>query len=347
MSDFRPTATLPMLRRRAALLTLVRAFFTQRGFLEVDTPLVSHDVVVDRHLDPLPVTLFADPRQPQQGPRLWLQTSPEFHMKRLLAAYGSCPAASEHAARHFEKADAGSAQPLAAIFQVTRAFRGGERGRWHNPEFTIVEWYRVGDDYHAAMDLLDRLAQELLAAAPAERLTYRDALLRYADVDPLADSNERLAARAAAAIGADPGRTNDRDGLLDLLLTQLVEPQLGRTRPTILCDYPPSQAALARVRPGDPPVAERFELYVQGVELANGYHELLDPQVLRERNRANNAQRTADGKYPVPEESRLLAAMEHGLPPCAGCALGFDRLLMVLTGACSIEEVLPFPIEQA
>lgn len=336
-----------MLRKRAELLGRVREFFNQRGFVEVDTPLLSHDVVVDRHLDPLPVTLFADPRQPLQGPRLWLQTSPEFHMKRLLAAYGSCAGASTRAAQHSGKEDDESVQPLSAIFQITKAFRGGERGRWHNPEFTLVEWYRVGDDYAAAMDLLDALAQGLLAAAPAERLTYRDALLRYAEVDPVADSNQRLAARAAEAIGANPGRTDDRDGLLDLLLTQLVEPQLGRQRPTILYDYPPSQAALARVRQSDPPVAERFELYVLGVELANGYHELLDPQVLRERNRANNAQRKADGKYPVPEESRLLAAMEHGLPPCAGCALGFDRLLMVLTGAASIEEVLPFPIERA
>jgi lysyl-tRNA synthetase class 2 len=301
--NFRPTATLDTLRRRAELIRRTRPFFDSRGFLEVETPLLSHDAVVDRHLDPLSVTLFTDPREPTRGQTVWLQTSPEFAMKRLVAA------------------------GMPAIYQIARAFRGGESGRLHNPEFTLLEWYRTGDDYHAGMDLLDELAQALLNRGPAERITFRQAFLQHAGIDPLTGEHNQLA--------------------LDRLLVERVEPHLGRQRPTILYDYPADQAALARVRPGDPPVAERFELYVDGIELANGYHELLDPAILRARNQKNNALRAADGKYTLPEESRLLAAMEHGLPPCAGCALGFDRLVMVATGAGSIQEVLAFPSERA
>ena len=302
-ADFLPTASLDMLRRRAELLKQVRQFFDDRGFLEVETPLLSHDTVVDRHLDPLPVTLYSDPREPDVGPRFWLQTSPEFAMKRLLAAGAT------------------------AIYQITKAFRGGEAGRLHNPEFTIVEWYCVGDDYAAGMQRLSDFAATVLGRGEAERVTYRDAFQRHAGVDPLANSLDDLQR--------------------DLVLTQQVEPHLGQRRPTILFDYPASQSALARIRPGNPPVAERFELYVDGIELANGYHELLDPAVFRERNRINNELRAADGKYTLPAESRLLAAMDHGLPACSGCALGFDRLVMVATGAKSIQEVLAFPAERA
>lgn len=307
--DFLPSASLEILAARAALLMRLRAFFDSRDFLEVETPLLSHDVVVDRHLDPLSVTLFADPREPQVGPKLWLQTSPEFAMKRLLVA--------------------GTGQ-LGSIYQITRAFRGGEVGPLHNPEFTMVEWYRIGDDYAAGMQLLADLAEAMLGLGAPERLTYREAFLRYAGIDPF----ENVAAA-------------DHDLHLDLLLTQKVEPHLGQDRPTILYDYPASQSALARIREDSPPVAERFELYVRGIELANGYHELLDPAVLRERNRTNNQLRQADGKPRLPEESRLLGVMDHGLPPCSGCALGFDRLVMAATGAKTIQEVMAFPIERA
>lgn len=324
MADFLPAASLDMLRRRADLLKQVRRFFDDRGFLEVETPLLSHDTVVDRHLDPLPVTLFSDPRQPEIGPKLWLQTSPEFGMKRLLAAGAT------------------------AIYQVTKAFRGGEAGGLHNPEFTMVEWYRAGDDYAAGMNLLSELAEATLQRGPAERLSFREAFLRRAQVDPHTATREELlnvAGWTSSPYLLLPKRS--RDELIDIILVCLVEEHLGRGRPTILHDYPASQSALARIRPGDPPVAERFELYVDGIELANGYHELLDPAALRERNRANNDLRAADAKCTLPENSRLLAAMDHGLPPCSGCALGFDRLVMVATGAKSIQEVMAFSIERA
>jgi lysyl-tRNA synthetase class 2 len=241
-----------------------------------------------------------------------------------------------------------------AIYQITRAFRGGEAGPQHNPEFTMVEWYRVGDDYAAGMILLGDLAQELLQCAPPERLTFREALLRYAGFDPHECGPMVPIGRASPVDVALPGhvRSGRSDHIpadfdLDVLLTTKVQPQLGIGTPTILYDYPPDQSALARIRPGNSPVAERFELYYRGIELANGYHELLDPAVLRQRNRENNTERFADDKYLLPEESRLLAAMEHGLPACSGCALGFDRLVMVATGAKTIQEVMAFPIDRA
>lgn len=316
-ADFLPTASLETLRRRAELLIRVRDFFQQRGFLEVETPLLSHDTVIDRHLDPIPVTLFSDPRRPDHGKKLWLQTSPEYAMKRLLAAGAT------------------------AIYQITKAFRGGpETGPQHNPEFTIVEWYRVGDDYSAGMQLLSDLAESIFAAGAAERITYREAFQRHAGFDPLEPG-----VRPPLPRGLPPGA--ERELILDDYLTSQVAPNLGTIRPAILYDYPASQSALARIRPGEPPVAERFELFFRGVELANGYHELLDAAVLRQRNRENNAQRFADDKYTLSEESRLLAAMEHGLPACCGCALGFDRLVMLATAASSIQEVMAFPIDRA
>ncbi|MFI4875104.1 MAG: EF-P lysine aminoacylase EpmA [Blastopirellula sp. JB062] len=322
--DWRPTCSLETLRLRSELLQQVRQFFLTRDFLEVETPLLSHDSVIDRHLDPLGVTLFSDPRRPDQGERLWLQTSPEFGMKRLLAAGAE------------------------AIFQIGKAFRGGETGSRHNVEFTMVEWYRVGDDYAAGRQLLADLARETLGGA-VEMLTFAAAFERYVGVNPHTAAPSRLIEIAAERNIALPQSHDpaDRDLPLDMLLTELVEPNLGASGPTIVYDYPASQAALAQVRPGQPPIAERFELYAGGVELANGYHELLDPQRLRARNATNNQNRQADGKYPLPETSRLLAAMQHGLPACSGTALGLDRLLMVRSGAHSLAETLTFPIARA
>ncbi len=303
--DFLPTAPWHNLVLRAQTLQRLRAFFDNHGFIEVETPLLSHDTVIDRHLDPLQVTLFDDPRDVSTGPTLYLQTSPEFGMKRLLAT--------------------GDAK---AIYQITRAFRGAERGSQHNPEFTMLEWYRVGDDYAAGMNLLAELAQEIFNAQRVERITFAEAVKKHAAVD-LATSE-----------------LTDWD--LDLLLTQRVQPQLGQGDPTILHDYPADQAALAQTsdRHGQL-VAERFELYVRGVDLANGYHELLDPAVLNQRNLTNNAARSSDGKSPLPLESRLLNAMQHGLPACAGCALGVDRLVMLLANSVEIQDVMAFPIERA
>jgi len=186
-------------------------------------------------------------------------------------------------------------------------------------------------------------------SGPAERISYREAFERHVGMDPHTADGRQLA-EAAKNLGVEPPESlapNDRDGWLDLLLAERVQPHLGVERPTLLYDYPASQAALARIRPGTPPVAERFELYIDGVELANGYHELLDPAELRARNARVNAQRVADGKPALPEQSRLLAAMESGLPSSVGVALGFDRLVMLAAGAKTIAEVVAFPFDRA
>ena len=322
-----PSASLEMLRRRADLLHRLRLFFHQRGYWEAETPALSADTVVDRHLDPLSVTVFEDPQHPEQGRRMWLQTSPEFAMKRLLAAGAE------------------------AIFQVARVFRGGrERGRLHNPEFTLLEWYRVGQTFAESMQFLAELAEAFLPTGePTEFLTYRQAFLNYLHIDPHQASAEQLREVALQYEIAFPESLSleDRDSWLELLLGEKIEPHLGAQRPLILSHYPASQAALARVSSDDPNTAERFELYFRGVELANGYHELLDPRVLRERNALTNRQRIEDGKSALPEESYLLEAMERGLPACCGVALGVDRLAMLALGAETIDEVLAFALERA
>ncbi len=323
--DFQPTASWSNLQRRAQLLRRIRQFFDDRGFLEVETPLLSADTVIDRHIDPLSVIVPDDPRTPNEGRRMWLQTSPEFAMKRLLAAGGE------------------------AIYQITRAFRAGESGALHNPEFTMVEWYRVGDTMQDGMQLLNELAEAIFERGTAERLSYREAFERHAGFNPLTANTRDIwrAAQQSCTSAPEEFAAFDRDGWLNLVLADCVEPHLGRERPTILYDYPPSQAALAIVRNEDSPVAERFELYVDGIELANGYHELCDADELLDRFKRTNEQRIADGKPPLPTDSRLLAAMRNGLPSCTGVALGFDRVVMLVAGAQSIAEVLPFPLDRA
>jgi len=323
IDDFRPTASWQNLRLRAELLRRLRDFFHERGFLEVETPILSADTVVDRHLEPFATEVPCAPGRPL--PRLWLQTSPEFAMKRLLAA----------GAR--------------AIYQVARVFRLGEIGPLHNPEFTLVEWYRTGDGMAEGMQLTSDLCEALVERGPADRISYRAAFLEHVGLDPHTAETAALLA-AAGACGVVPPESlspQDRDGWLDLLLGERVQPHLGVDRPALLYDYPASQAALARVRAENPPVAERFELYVAGIELANGFHELRDAAELRRRNAAVNAQRQADGKTTLPEQSRLLPAMQSGLPPAVGVALGFDRLVMLVAGATSLREVMAFPFDRA
>jgi len=317
MSDFRPTATLEMLRRRSFLIQKIRDFFEERGFLEVETPILSADTVVDRNLDPMSLT--------EAGRRCFLQTSPEFAMKRLVAAWN------------------------VPIFQICKVFRRDECGQIHNPEFTMLEFYRPGDDLERGMQLLDDLQAEILGRGPATRVTYQAAFRQFLGLDPLTATVSEMvevAKREKMVIpeGFDFSESANRDDWLDFLLGERIQPELGFDAPLILYDYPVSQAALAVAR-GD--VAERFELYVEGVELANGYHELCNPAELRRRNAETNALRAADGKETLPEESRMLAAMDFGLPKCAGTAVGLDRLVMLALGVASLEEVIAFPFSIA
>jgi elongation factor P--(R)-beta-lysine ligase len=323
IDDFLPTASWENLRLRADLLRRLRDFFHTQRFLEVETPILSSDTVVDRHLDPFYTEMPLASDKPSR--RLWLQTSPEFAMKRLLAAGAK------------------------AIYQISRVFRQGEQGPLHNPEFTMVEWYRAGDEMAEGMRFTSDLAETMLSRGPARQVSYREAFVEHAGVDPLSSDLATLIAAVRKQGIQSPASlaSDDRDGWLDLLLVERVQPHLGLDRPVILYDFPASQAALSRIRNDDPPVAERFELYVSGIELANGYNELLDPKELRRRNRENNLRRTSEGKAALPEQSRLLAAMESGLPPAVGVALGFDRLVMLAVGAKTLTDVIAYPIDRA
>jgi elongation factor P--(R)-beta-lysine ligase len=296
-------------------LRRLREFFDECGFLEVETPLLAPQVIPELHIEPVAAEHW------------FLQASPELHMKRLLAAGAT------------------------ATYQVTRSFRNTERGQLHNPEFTIVEWYRIADDMQTGMDLLDALVQSLLGTPPARRTTYADAFKQHLGLNAHTASAEELASAATNAMIAVPAgiHHSERDEWLNLLLATRIEPQLGRDRPEILYHYPATQSALAKtVQSAEgPEVAERFELYCRGIELANGYHELSDATELRRRLEAVNAARVAAGRRSLPMPEKLLAAMEHGLPPCTGCALGFDRLAMLAIGATSIDEVIAFPQERA
>jgi elongation factor P--(R)-beta-lysine ligase len=299
------------------MLAGVRAFFAERGVLEVETPQVSRAAPTDPALDSLGVATTGAPR--------FLQTSPEFPMKRLLCA--GCT----------------------DIYQIARVFRAGEAGRFHNPEFTLLEWYRTGFDAGRLMDEVEALVRTLAVETDpgsAERLTYAEVFLRHAGLDPL-HADEAALAACAAAHGIDLAGRLDRDGWLDLLMSQVVAPAFPAGRLTFVHDYPASQAALARLRPADPAVAERFELYWGSLELANGFHELRDAAEQAARFQKDLALRASRGLPAVPVDTRLLAALGSGLPDCAGVALGLDRLLMCLTGAGHIREVLAFGWEEA
>lgn len=323
-ADWRPTASIEALRLRAALYRRIREFFHARGVLEVETPILSEAGNTDPNIESLRAR-FDGPAAAGERER-WLRTSPEYPLKRLIAAgIGDC-------------------------YELGRVFRNGEAGRRHNPEFTMLEWYRVGWDHHRLMDEVAALVGEALAlvdrAMPVRKRTYAEVFLDHAGVDPHRAPVEAL--RAALGEVRIDGEGLTRDDWLDLLLTHRIEPALAQSgRIELIHDFPASQAALSRIRRGDPPLAERFECYVDGVELANGYHELADAAEQRRRFEADLARRRARGTAEPPLDERLLAALASGLPDCAGVAMGIDRLLMVLCGAGAIGEVIPFPFERA
>ena len=319
--DWRPAASLEALRARGRLLEGVRSFFRERGVLEVETPVLGNAAGTDPHLAPLRVWHGA-----AGGRMLSLQTSPEFAMKRLLAAHG------------------------VPIYQVTRAFRDDERGSLHNPEFTLLEWYRPGWDHQALMGEVEALFERVVGTEGARRLTYREAFRSAVGLDPFDSAPQDLRERAsrhglATAPGA--GGEGDREACLDFLFAVVVQPWLSAVPLAFVYDYPASQAALARIRPDDPPVAERFEAFLGGVEVANGYHELTDAGEQARRFEADLARRRAEGLPEVPMDGRLVAALRAGLPPCAGVACGLDRMLLAARGGARIDEVLAFPLERA
>jgi lysyl-tRNA synthetase class 2 len=321
-NNWRPSASIEALRQRALVLQKIRQFFAVRDVLEVDTPALSHATVTDEHLHSFS-TKFTHPFLPQ-AITLYLQTSPELAMKRLLCA-GS-----------------------GAIYQICKSFSNEEAGRFPNPEFTMLEWYRPGFDHLQLMTEIDELIQMVVGCDSAERVTYQDVFKQYLGYCPLtatlADIKSLASQYGYAELAANE---NDKDTLLMLLFSQHVEPKIGQDRPCFVINFPASQAALARVSPTNPLVAERFELYFQGIELANGFHELTDgPEQLR-RFEQDNVKRQLMGLEIMPIDHNFIAALDYGLPTCAGVALGIDRLLMLALKASGIDQVIAFENSRA
>ena len=316
--NWRPSAELDALRARAALLTDIRGFFNAREILEVETPLLCSSGITDPSIEALLVERGASLAAPR-----YLQTSPEYAMKRLLSA-GSGP-----------------------IFQIARAFRDGEAGARHNPEFTLLEWYRPGFDQQQLMSEVAALLELCLGVLPCHRRSYRQWFIDLLGIDPMLVSVAELEAFARSRL--DPGTlSGDKDLWLDLLMSHLLEPRLAELGVCFVYDYPESQAALARVEiEGGVAVGRRFEVYVHGLELANGYHELTDAREQRQRFERDNLRRREHGLPERPLDEHLLAALEYGLPDCSGVALGVDRLLMLATGSADIREVLAFAWERS
>lgn len=321
-SSWKPTAALETLARRARQSAYVRDFFAIRNVLEVETPALASHGANDLNIDSVGVDLAPLPYVDCSNH--WLQSSPEYHMKRLLAA-GTGP-----------------------IYQIAHAFRNGERGVRHNPEFSLLEWYRPGfDDLDLMAEVAALVCGWLELPMPA-RLTYREAFRRYSGVDAFTASDAVLAQKCERWVGTELAARLSRDECLDVMLSHEIEPALRQLPPTFLCHYPASQAALAKTSVSeDVIVAHRFELYVEGLELCNGYWELTDATEQRRRFELDNQSRQAAGKPDMGVDERLLAAMESGLPECAGVALGLDRLLMLKLGTRDIAEVLSFPVERA
>jgi elongation factor P--(R)-beta-lysine ligase len=309
------------LEHRAALLARARRFFADGGVLEVDTPMVVNAPVTDIHIHSARVDLGAAAEHPY-----FLHTSPEYAMKRLLAA--------------------GSGD----IYQICHVVRGFERGRLHNAEFTLIEWYRLGFTLDDLMSEVDALVRVLLGPVAtgrgSERISYCDAFVRELQLDPFTASIAELRA-ATDKLGFKETDAAQRDELLDFLMGAAIGPRLGANALTFVHSYPATQAALARLDPRDPRAALRFELYCDGVELANGFNELASAAEQRARFNQDNAERRRAGLPVHPPDELLLAALEAGLPECSGVALGFDRTVMLASGARTIDEVLTFPTERA
>ncbi len=300
------------------MLAKVRAFFHQRNVLEVDVPCLSRSACVDAHIDLIPA-LFAG------NAACRLHSSPEYGMKRLLA------------------------EGIGDIYQLSHVFRDGEVGHKHNPEFMMAEWYRVGMDFQDLMEETADFAMLFLGNLPRAYISYRQAFIQYAGFDYFTTSTEALYSylqeRELTFAGLD---ITDRDALLNLILGIVIEPQLGKEGLCLLCYYPSTQAALAQTQIIDgEPVAERFELYYKGVELANGYHELANAAEQRQRLIESNEHRVRLGKQELPIDENFLKALEQGLPDCCGVAVGFDRLIMLRHHAPSLTEVLPFTWQDA
>ncbi|MGP1956357.1 MAG: elongation factor P--(R)-beta-lysine ligase [Arsenophonus sp. NC-PE1-MAG3] len=321
--NWQPRASINNLLKRAKIIAEIRRFFIDRGIVEVETPILSKFTVTDIHLLSFE-TQFVAPVI-ANNTKLYMITSPEYHMKRLLAA-GSGP-----------------------IYQIIKSFRNKEEGRYHNPEFTMLEWYRPHYDMYRLIDEMDDFLQQILDCQPAERISYQHAFQRYLNIDPIALELERKQLHdAAVQLGLNnTEKEENKDVLLQFLFTMGIEPNLGNVKPTVIYHFPASQASLAKISKEDYRVAERFEVYFKGIELANGFRELTDAEEQRNRFEHDNQTRKKMGLPEQPIDEYLLAALDKIIPDCSGVALGIDRLVMFILKAEKISDVISFSIERA
>jgi elongation factor P--(R)-beta-lysine ligase len=322
---WQPSAPINNLLKRAKIISKIRQFFADRCILEVETPTLSKFAVTDVHLSSFH-TSFLKPGETneQQGQKMSLITSPEYHMKRLLAA-GSGP-----------------------IYQICKCFRNHEEiSLYHNPEFTMLEWYRIQFDMMQMINEVDDLLQSVLDCEPAERISYQKAFQRHLNIDPL-EADHTTLVNAIKQLNIELSTDDyDRDILLQCLFSFGVEPHIGQEKPVAVYNFPASQAALAVISSEDHRVASRFEFYYKGIELANGFKELTNPQEQKMRFEQNNIDRANQNLPPQNIDIELIAAMEAGLPDCAGVAVGLDRLIMLALEATNLDNVISFTFDRA
>lgn len=315
--NWQPSADIKTLKRRAQYLADIRLFFTGRDVWELETPILSLTAPTAPYLDSFRTDYLAIGTQDKQS--YYLQTSPEFAMKRLLAAGSD------------------------SIYQIAKVFRNGEQDRLHSPEFTMLEWYRVGFNLTHLMDEAELLLQQIFNYSDFPRLSYQKVFKQLLAIDVLNCSDEQIKQCALNTISSLPNDFDtDRDGYLALLMSYIIEPELAKQyQGFFIYDFPPAQAQLAKIKHDQQGnnIADRFELYIDGVEIANGYNELLDANELRKRFESDNQQRKQQNKPEMPIDENLLAAMQYGFPECSGVALGLDRLMMLVMDKQAISQV--------
>ncbi|VFP84362.1 Elongation factor P--(R)-beta-lysine ligase [Candidatus Erwinia haradaeae] len=323
MDTWHPNASIVNLFQRASIIAKIRRFFSDRKVLEVETPTLSQSTVTDVHISSFQTYFLRPGEQENQALKLWLTTSPEYHMKRLLAA-GSGP-----------------------IYQLCRSFRNQEIGRYHNPEFTMLEWYQPNYDMYRLMDEVNELLQYILQCKPAKFLSYQEVFLRYLNLDPLLADTHQLQKKAdQLGVGNVSQNEEDRDLLLELLFVSGIENKISTENPTFIYHFPVAQAALSTINKYDRRIAERFEVYFHGIELANGFHELTDSNEQLQRFARDNDKRATSGLPQQPIDPYLVGALDYGMPESAGVALGVDRLVMLALEVDQISDVIAFAVDR-
>jgi len=324
--SWQPTLSWQNAQRRAKILQQIRQFFAERNVTEVETPALSLGTVTDVHLEALTCRYnFLANSSVKESKPLYLQTSPEFHMKRLLASGYGC------------------------IFQIAKSFRHEEAGRYHNPEFTMLEWYRIGFDHFDLMDEVSDLLKIVLNCGQPSLKTYQDIFVEHVALDPLVASRDELIAliRSKNKLSDWLVTELNNDILLQFIFSEIIEVNIGKSAPCFVYNFPQSQASLAKICPDDNRVAQRFECYYQGVELVNGFNELTESKNQLQRFQKDNENRKVQGLEEKTIDGKFITALSHGLPQCSGVALGIDRLIMLAMKTDHIEEVITFPIERA